>query len=91
VNNDWKPGRRSSAAHAAASTGSDREANEATVRQQQQAADAAVKNTMSEVEQPGSESGKVPFENIQMRRLVDEAINRLQSTQEDVIDRTNEE
>jgi chromosome segregation ATPase len=75
------------AAHAAALEAT-REANEARVREIQQAADAAVKNSMNEVEQLEAKLEKYRVENIQMRRSLDEAINRLQTTQEDVIDRT---
>jgi chromosome segregation ATPase len=75
------------AAHAAALEAT-RDASDATVREIQQASNAAVKNSMNEVEQLEAKLEKYRMENIQMRRSLDEAISRLQTTQEDVIDRT---
>lgn len=75
------------AAHAMALQAT-REANEAQVRETQQAADAAIKNTMDEVKQLEAQLETYRSDNVQMRRSLDEAINRLQTSQEDVIDRT---
>jgi hypothetical protein len=75
------------AAHAAALAAT-HEANGAHLREIQHAGDAAVKNSMNEVKQLEAKLEKYRLENIQMRRSLDEAIHRLQTTQEDVIDRT---
>jgi len=53
----------------------------------QKASDDAVKNAMQEMELVESNLEKAKSENYQMRRSLDEAIHRLQTTQEDVIDR----
>lgn len=53
----------------------------------QKASDNAVKNVMHEMELVESNLEKLKSENNQMRRSLDEAIYRLQTTQEDVIDR----
>jgi GRIP domain/GRAB domain len=53
----------------------------------QEAADAAIKNNMKEIKQLEDKVEMFRTENIQMRRSLDEAINRLQATQDDVIDR----
>ena len=53
----------------------------------QEAADAAVVNSMKEIKQFEGKIEMYRTENIQMRRSLDEAINRLQATQDDVIDR----
>ena len=58
------------------------------VRQLQAAADAALKNSMQEIQHLEGQLKKYESENIQMRRSLDEAIHRLQMNQEDVIDRT---
>ena len=58
------------------------------VRQVQAAADAALKNSMKEIQHLEGQLKKYESENIQMRRSLDEAIHRLQMNQEDVIDRT---
>jgi hypothetical protein len=53
----------------------------------QKASDNAVKNIMHEMELVEGNFEKLKSENNQMRRSLDEAIHRLQTTQEDVIDR----
>jgi LPS O-antigen subunit length determinant protein (WzzB/FepE family) len=58
------------------------------MRQVQMAADSAIKNAMEEIRLLEGKVEKLRAENSQMRRSLDEAIHRLQSTQEDVIDRT---
>ena len=58
------------------------------MKQVQKAADMAVKNSMNEVTLLEVKIEKLRSENNQMRRSLDEAIHRLQTTQEDVIDRT---
>ena len=58
------------------------------MKQVQKAADMAVKNSMNEVTLLEVKIENLRSENNQMRRSLDEAIHRLQTTQEDVIDRT---
>jgi len=53
----------------------------------QKASDNAVKNIMHEMELVEGNFEKLKSNNHQMRRSLDEAIHRLQTTQEDVIDR----
>ena len=53
----------------------------------QKASDNAVKNVMHEMDLVEGNLEKLKSENNQMRRSLDEAIHRLQTTQEDVIDR----
>jgi hypothetical protein len=53
----------------------------------QKASDNAVKNIMHEMELVEGNFEKLKSDNHQMRRSLDEAIHRLQTTQEDVIDR----
>jgi len=53
----------------------------------QKASDNAVKNVMHEMELVEGNLEKLKSEKNQMRRSLDEAIHRLQTTQEDVIDR----
>ena len=53
----------------------------------QKASDVAVKNVMAEMDLLHGNVEKLKSENNQMRRSLDEAIHRLHSTQEDVIDR----
>lgn len=53
----------------------------------QKVADAAVKNSMNEVKMLEEKIEMFRVENFQMRRSLDEAIHRLQATQDDVIDR----
>ena len=65
-----------------------RQTHIAEMKQVQNAADMAVKNSMDEVKLLEGRIEKFKSENNQMRRSLDEAIHRLQTTQEDVIDRT---
>lgn len=58
------------------------------VRQIQKAADDAVRNIMEEVKELESKLEKSRLENVQTRRALDEAIERLSQTQDDVVDRT---
>jgi hypothetical protein len=58
------------------------------IRQVQAASDAALQNSMSEIKQLEAQLKRYESDNIQMRRSLDEAIQRLQMNQEDVIDRT---
>eukprot|EP00525_Craspedostauros_australis_P000985 CAMPEP_0198121598 /NCGR_PEP_ID=MMETSP1442-20131203/32560_1 /TAXON_ID= /ORGANISM="Craspedostauros australis, Strain CCMP3328" /LENGTH=266 /DNA_ID=CAMNT_0043780439 /DNA_START=27 /DNA_END=827 /DNA_ORIENTATION=- len=58
------------------------------MKQVQAAADAAVRNSMEEVTLLERKISSLKTENLQTRRSLDEAIHRLQTTQEDVIDRT---
>jgi chromosome segregation ATPase len=58
------------------------------LRQVQKAADDAVRNTMEEVKELEGKLEGLRLENVQTRRALDEAIDRLSQTQEDVIDRT---
>lgn len=53
----------------------------------QKAADDAVRNLVREMDLQEGNLEKLRSENVQMRRSLDEAINQLQSSQEDVIDR----
>jgi hypothetical protein len=75
-------------AAASASASATRQAHEAEIKQIQSVCDAAVKNAMEEIRQLGDKVERFRSENSQMRRSLDEAIYRLQSSQEDVIDRT---
>lgn len=74
------------AAHAAALEAT-HEAHEAHIRDIQSAADMAVRHSMDEIKQLESKLERFRAENVQMRRSLDEAIHRLQTTQEDVVDR----
>jgi hypothetical protein len=58
------------------------------IRQVQLAAEASVKHAMEETRELQATLNKVKNENAQTRRSLDEAIHRLQTTQEDIIDRT---
>lgn len=64
------------------------EANQAEIRQIQQVSDAALLNSMEEIKKLEDKLEKYRVENVQTRRSLDEAIKRLQATQDDVIDRT---
>lgn len=75
------------AAHAAALEAT-HEAHQADIRHIQQAADAAVKNSMEEIKNLEGKLEMLRVENVQTRRSLDEAIKRLQATQDDVIDRS---
>lgn len=76
-----------SAAHAAALDAT-HEANQAEIRQIQRVADAAVTHSMDEIKRLEDKLEAYRMENVQTRRSLDEAIKRLQATQDDVIDRT---
>jgi len=71
----------------ATATSALRQIHEAEMDEIQKASDTAVKNVMHEMELLEDEMKKLKSENNQMRRSLDEAIHRLQNTQEDVIDR----
>jgi chromosome segregation ATPase len=75
------------AAHQAAMEAA-KQTSEAELRMVQQAADKAVKNAMDEISVLETKLEALRSENNQTRRSLDEAIHRLQSSQEDVIDRT---
>jgi hypothetical protein len=74
------------AAHAAAIQATD-EANEARMKEIQFAADKAVKNCMDEIKNLEAKLSESRKECMHLRRSLDEAIHRLRSNQEDVIDR----
>jgi GRIP domain/GRAB domain len=65
-----------------------RQVNEAQMQLIQNAADAAVRNTMTDIKLLEEKVEMYRTENFQMRRSLDEAISRLQATQDDVIDRS---
>jgi chromosome segregation ATPase len=65
-----------------------REANQAEMRQLQRVSDAAIMNSMDEIKKLEDKLEACRVENVQTRRSLDEAIKRLQATQDDVIDRT---
>ena len=73
-------------AHATATTAM-KQIHENEMYEIQKASDNAVKNVMHEMELVEGNLEKLKSENNQMRRSLDEAIHRLQTTQEDVIDR----
>jgi hypothetical protein len=75
------------AAHAAAIQATI-QANEAKLREFQDAADTAVRNVMDEIKMMELKVVEHKRENIDLRRSLDEAIHRLQTNQEDVIDRS---
>ncbi|KAI2502089.1 biological adhesion [Fragilaria crotonensis] len=75
------------AAHAAAIQAT-HEANEVNMRQVRYAADAAVREVREEIRLIKDELEKVKKEKMQTRRSLDEAISRLQASQEDVVDRS---
>jgi flagellin-like hook-associated protein FlgL len=75
------------AAHAVALEAT-RETHRVEIRQIQEAADAAVKNSMDEIKLLEEKIEMMRIENVQTRRSLDEAIKRLQATQDDVVDRT---
>jgi seryl-tRNA synthetase len=58
------------------------------LRQVQKAADDAVRNAMEEIKELEGKLESFRVENVQTRRALDEAINRLSQTQDDVVDRT---
>jgi len=61
--------------------------HESHILEIQRAADEAVRNSMDEIKRLEVKLEEFRVENVQMRRSLDEAIHRLQTTQEDVIDR----
>lgn len=65
-----------------------REAHNHELEKIQTAADTAVRHKMDELSALEIQIEKLKSENTQMRRSLDEAIYRLQTSQEDVIDRT---
>lgn len=75
------------AAHAAALDAT-HEANLAEIRQIQRASDSAVMTAMDEIKRLEEKLEMFRVENVQMRRSLDEAIKRLQATQDDVVDRS---
>jgi chromosome segregation ATPase len=64
-----------------------RQTHEVQIHEVQKAADATVKKAMYEIELLEGNIAKLKSDNNQLRRSLDEAIHRLQSTQEDIIDR----
>jgi GRIP domain/GRAB domain len=64
------------------------EANQAEIRQLKRESDAALMNSMEENKKLQERFESLRIENVQTRRSLDEAIKRLQATQDDVIDRT---
>eukprot|EP00980_Cylindrotheca_fusiformis_P029326 scaffold23297_cov132-Cylindrotheca_fusiformis.AAC.4 len=64
-----------------------KEAHSAELRQLQSAGDMALKNKMGELSLLEARVEKLKSENNQIRRSLDEAIHRLQTSQEDVVDR----
>lgn len=85
-NNQREQEKALDAAHAVALEAT-RETHRAEIRQIQEAADAAVKNSMSEIKLLEEKIEMMRIENVQTRRSLDEAIKRLQATQDDVVDR----
>jgi hypothetical protein len=74
------------AAHDAAMEAT-KEMHRAQIREVQAAADAEVRSIMARVQQWENTAEEYRLDNVQMRRSLDQAIQRLQATQEDVIDR----
>ena len=75
------------ASHAAAIQAT-HEANESKMRKVKLAADAAIKKIADEMQTMQKKVEECGRDNLHLRRSLDEAIYRLQSTQEDVVDRT---
>ena len=65
-----------------------RDANKREVDRVQDVANSAMRHKMDELTALETEVDRLKSENTQMRRSLDEAIYRLQTSQEDVIDRT---
>lgn len=65
-----------------------KDAHRVEIRQIQDACDDAVKNSMEEIKRLEEKLEMLRVENMQTRRSLDEAINRLQATQDDVVDRS---
>lgn len=78
--------RSNEAAHAAALEAL-KDVHATEIRHIQEAADKAVKNSMQEIQQLEEKIEASRVENNQTRRSLDEAIRRLQTTQDDVVDR----
>ena len=75
------------AAHAAAIQAT-YDANETKIREVKYAADTAIKKLNTELQVLKGRIQEYEKDNLHLRRSLDEAIYRLQSTQEDVVDRT---
>jgi hypothetical protein len=75
------------AAHAAALEAT-YEANEAQLRQMEATSQARLRQSQKEIADLEHKLDLFRQENVQMRRSLDEAIRRLQTTQEDVVDRS---
>lgn len=75
------------AAHAA-SVQATYETHQVEMRQIQAASDEAIQNSMEEIKRMEEKLERFRIENVQTRRSLDEAIQRLQNTQDDVVDRT---
>lgn len=75
------------AAHAAALEAT-REANAAEMRDVQYAADRSVQNSLREMDKMEETIQECRKDNLNLRKALDEAIARLQTNQEDVIDRS---
>lgn len=65
-----------------------RDAHKRELEQAQEVANSAVRHKMDELSSLKTQLDKLKSENTQLRRSLDEAIYRLQTSQEDVIDRT---
>jgi GRAB domain/GRIP domain len=65
----------------------ERQTHEAQIELIQKASDAAIRNSMNEIKLLEEKVETYRLDNVQMRRSLDEAISRLQTTQDDVIDR----
>ena len=75
------------AAHAA-SMDAIKQVHQAKLREVQAAADNEIQTVMKKVHKLEATAEEYRLDNVQMRRSLDEAIHRLQATQDDVIDRT---
>ena len=64
------------------------QANEGRMREVQEAADQAVRNVMGQIDELERTVQECRKENVGLRRSLDEAIQRLQTNEEDVIDRS---
>jgi len=83
----WSEKQHSMAEAHAAALEATYESHQVELREIQEAANQAVQNSMEEIKQLETKLEQLRTENVQTRRSLDEAIHRLQSTQEDVIDR----
>ena len=75
------------AAHAAALDAA-HEVHEAQIRQIKSDADQQLADYTQKIKEHSEKNERLRSDNIQMRRSLDEAIHRLQATQDDVVDRT---